>query len=137
MLRPEAILQTGRHPVCASLAQDVALDLCANTSIAAIIPRMRKHVCLWVLVFLICVTVAVGVQSRSPAIRIPFETYTLPNGLTVVLAPDPATPTIAVTAWYHVGSKDEVPGRTGFAHLFEHVMFTGAGHTPYGVHDRL
>jgi zinc protease len=98
---------------------------------------MRKHVYLWVFLVLLCVSVSGGVQSKPPAIKIPFETYTLPNGLTVVLAPDAATPTVAVTAWYHVGSKDEMPGRTGFAHLFEHVMFTGAGHTPYGVHDRL
>ena len=97
---------------------------------------MRKHACLWVLLLLGCVAAATGFQSRPPAIKIPFETYTLPNGLTVVLAPDAATPTVAVTAWYHVGSKNEMPGRTGFAHLFEHVMFTGAGHTPYGVHDR-
>ncbi len=39
--------------------------------------------------------------------------------------------------WYHVGSKNELPGRTGFAHLFEHVMFTGSGHVPYGIHDKL
>ena len=70
-------------------------------------------------------------------IRIPFETYALPNGLRVVLAPDATTPTVAVNLWYHVGSKDEAPGRTGFAHLFEHVMFTGSGHIQYGMHDRL
>jgi zinc protease len=46
-------------------------------------------------------------------------------------------PTVAVDVWYHVGSKNEVPGRTGFAHLFEHVMFTGSGHVPYGLHDKL
>jgi zinc protease len=66
-------------------------------------------------------------QSRTSSIRIPYETYSLPNGLTVILAPDHATPTVAVSIWYHVGSKNEQPGRTGFAHLFEHVMFTGAG----------
>jgi len=76
-------------------------------------------------------------QTRPSSIRIPFETYSLPNGLTVILSPDHATPTVAVSLWYHVGSKNEEPGRTGFAHLFEHVMFTGAGHTPYGTHDRL
>jgi zinc protease len=70
-------------------------------------------------------------------INIPFETYTLPNGLTVVLSVDRTTPTVAVNIWYHVGSKNETPGRTGFAHLFEHVMFTGSGHVPYGVQDRL
>jgi zinc protease len=55
----------------------------------------------------------------------------------VILSVDHATPTVAVDVWYHVGSKNEVPGRTGFAHLFEHVMFTGSGHVPYGLHDKL
>jgi zinc protease len=76
-------------------------------------------------------------QSQSSTIKLPFETYTLPNGLTVVLSQDQSTPTVAVQMWYHVGSKNEVPGRTGFAHLFEHVMFTGSGHVPYGLHDKL
>jgi zinc protease len=75
--------------------------------------------------------------SGASAIKIPFESYTLPNGLTVILAPDHSTPTVAVDIWYHVGSKNEVVGRTGFAHLFEHVMFTGSGHVPYGIHDKL
>jgi len=74
--------------------------------------------------------------SRSQ-ISIPFEHYQLANGLNVILAPDHAVPTVAVDVWYHVGSKNEVPGRTGFAHLFEHVMFTGSGHVPYGLHDKL
>ena len=81
--------------------------------------------------------VAQAQPSRPSALRIPFESYTLPNGLRVVLAPDNAAPTVAVTVWYHVGSKNEAAGKTGFAHLFEHVMFTGSGHVPYGVHDRL
>jgi zinc protease len=71
------------------------------------------------------------------AISIPFERYTLPNGLTVILSPNQGTPTVAVDVWYHVGSKNETKGRTGFAHMFEHVMFTGSGHVPYGLHDRL
>jgi zinc protease len=75
--------------------------------------------------------------APSDAIRIPFEQYQLPNGLTVLLSVDHTTPTVAVNVWYHVGSKNEVPGRTGFAHLFEHVMFTGSGHVPYGLHDKL
>ena len=75
--------------------------------------------------------------SVPSAINIPFESYTLPNGLTVILSPDHTTPTVVVNVWYHVGSKNEVPGRTGFAHLFEHVMFTGSGHVPYGLHDKL
>ena len=80
-------------------------------------------------------------QKKNPAssdsIKIPFETYKLPNGLTVILSEDHTTPTVAVDVWYHVGSKNETPGRTGFAHLFEHVMFTGSGHVPYGLHDKL
>jgi len=80
-------------------------------------------------------------QKKNPAssdsIKIPYETYKLPNGLTVILSEDHTTPTVAVDVWYHVGSKNEVPGRTGFAHLFEHVMFTGSGHVPYGLHDKL
>jgi zinc protease len=82
----------------------------------------------------LALSAAVAAQST---INIPFEAYTLPNGLNVVLSIDRTTPTVAVNIWYHVGSKNEMPGRTGFAHLFEHVMFTGSGHVPYGVHDRL
>ncbi len=62
---------------------------------------------------------------------ISFEKYTLSNGLEVILHEDHSLPTVAVNVWYHVGSKDEEPGRTGFAHLFEHVMFEGSKH-----HDR-
>ena len=72
----------------------------------------------------------------SPSIRIPFEKYTLPNGLTVILSEDHTTPTVAVEVIYHVGSKNELLGHTGFAHMFEHVMFTGSGHVPYGTHDK-
>jgi zinc protease len=75
--------------------------------------------------------------AGSDAIRIPFESYALPNGLTVILSVDHTTPTVAVSMFYHVGSKNEVVGRTGFAHLFEHIMFTGSGHVPYGLHDKL
>ncbi len=75
-------------------------------------------------------------SAGAAAIHIPFEKYVLPNGLTVVLSEDHATPTVAVEVIYHVGSKNEQPGRTGFAHLFEHVMFTGSGHVPYGYHDK-
>ena len=85
----------------------------------------------------LALTVAVTAAQSAPAVSIPFEDYTLPNGLRVVLAPDKATPTVAVNVWYHVGSKNEVRGRTGFAHFFEHVMFTGSGNVPYGTHDKL
>jgi len=74
--------------------------------------------------------------ASKSAISIPFEKYTLPNGLTVVLSEEHSTPTVAVQVMYHVGSKNEVMGHTGFAHMFEHVMFTGSGHVPYGLHDK-
>jgi zinc protease len=77
------------------------------------------------------------VPKAKNRINIPYEKVTLPNGLTVILAQDKSSPTVAVNVSYHVGSKNEAPGRTGFAHLFEHVMFTGSGHVPYGLHDRL
>jgi hypothetical protein len=63
----------------------------------------------------------VDAAVRPP--RLQYELMTLPNGLTIVLSPDHSTPIVHVELWYHVGSKDEKPGRTGFAHLFEHMMF--------------
>jgi zinc protease len=86
---------------------------------------------------LLATLMTVALTAQKASINIPFESYTLPNGLTVVLSQDRTTPTVAVNIWYHVGSKNEIPGRTGFAHLFEHVMFTGSGHVPYGLQDRL
>ena len=69
-----------------------------------------------------------------PALR--FEKYTLPNGLEVILHEDHSVPLVAVDTWYHVGSGDEKPGRTGFAHLFEHIMFMGSEHVPVGQFDQ-
>ena len=60
--------------------------------------------------------------------RIPFEKLVLPNGLQVIFHQDRSLPIVSVNVWYHVGSKDEVPGRTGLAHLFEHLMFEGSKH---------
>lgn len=59
---------------------------------------------------------------------IPYEKFTLDNGLTVVVHTDRKAPIVAVNLWYHVGSKNEQPGKTGFAHLFEHLMFQGSEH---------
>ncbi len=61
-------------------------------------------------------------------VSIAYEKVTLSNGLDVILHEDHSIPLASVNVWYHVGSKNEVPGRTGFAHLFEHVMFEGSGH---------
>lgn len=64
-------------------------------------------------------------QSQFPEVKVDYETFTLDNGLTVVVHEDRKAPIVAVNVWYAVGSKDEKPGKTGFAHLFEHLMFNG------------
>ncbi len=66
--------------------------------------------------------------DKMTAFNIPFEQHLLANGLTLILHEDHRLPQAAVNIWYHVGSKDEEPGRTGFAHLFEHLMFQGSEH---------
>jgi zinc protease len=70
-------------------------------------------------------------------VNIPHTTFTLANGLKVIVAEDHSTPVAAVNIWYHVGSGYEHPGRTGFAHLFEHVMFMGSRDVPQGRFDQL
>src|SRR3954468_22342336 len=86
--------------------------------------------------YLTAVRMPPGLGGQAiPKIR--FEKYTLPNGLEVILHEDHSTPVVAVNTWYHVGSGDEKPGRTGFAHLFEHVMFMGSEHVPPGRFDQL
>ena len=70
--------------------------------------------------------VAAAKAPASLAVDIPYEQFTLPNGLRVIVHTDRKAPIVAVNIWYHVGSKDETPGRTGFAHLFEHLMFQGS-----------
>src|SRR3989442_974291 len=59
-------------------------------------------------------------------IDIPYKRFVLKNGLTLIVHEDHKAPIVAVNLWYHVGSKNEAPGKTGFAHLFEHLMFTGS-----------
>ena len=81
-------------------------------------------------IFLILATVTISsIQAYGqPELEVPdieFETFTLDNGLTVVVHEDRKVPMVAVNIWYHVGSKNEKPGKTGFAHLFEHLMFNG------------
>lgn len=86
---------------------------------------------------------AVATNSTSPAPapasstvpKIQFEKYTLANGLEVILHEDHSTPIVTVNTWYKVGSGDEKPGRTGFAHLFEHIMFMGSKNVPVGMFD--
>src|SRR6266545_3886742 len=91
----------------------------------------------------LCLTLAVAALygasvALSAAVRPPkleYQIATLPNGLTVVMSEDHSTPIVHAQLWYHVGSRNEKAGRTGFAHLFEHLMFKGSknvepeGHT--------
>jgi zinc protease len=90
-----------------------------------------------ILVFSLGLLLAVGssLTAQESDISVPYEQFTLPNGLNVILHEDHATPMVAVNIWYHVGSAREALGRTGFAHLFEHIMFEGSGHVGEGMFD--
>ena len=83
---------------------------------------------------------ALVLQGTPPAasrLDVPFTQFTLPNGLHVILHEDHTVPLVTVNVWYHAGSAREKPGRTGFAHLFEHLMFMGSKNAKYGDFDRL
>ena len=79
---------------------------------------------------------ALGGDASIMAPTIKFEKYTLPNGLVVILSEDHRLPLVSTNIWYHVGPANELPGRTGFAHLFEHMMFEGSKHVPGNSHIR-
>ncbi len=87
--------------------------------------------------------IAVAVLAHWPTgplaaqLRLPYTLDTLPNGLTLIVHEDHSVPNVVVNVWYHVGSGDERVGRTGFAHLFEHLMFMGSEHAEYPQFDRL
>jgi zinc protease len=78
-----------------------------------------------------------GARVAAALPHVDFEKTTLPNGLEVILVEDRRLPVVAVNIWYHVGPANEAPGRTGFAHLFEHMMFAATKHIPRGLADRL
>ena len=75
-----------------------------------------------------------GAQTAAP-LEVPVRQFTLDNGLNVILHRDASVPIVAVNVWYHVGSANEKMGRTGFAHLFEHLMFEGSKNVPEGEFD--
>jgi|CZKY01.1.fsa_nt_gi zinc protease len=79
--------------------------------------------------FLVLALAASG-SAQTKEIDIPYERFVLDNGLTVIVHEDHKAPIVAINIWYHVGSKNEKPGKTGFAHLFEHLMFGGSEHAP-------
>jgi len=82
------------------------------------------------------VALATAAAAQS-TLRVPVTVDTLANGLTLIVHEDHRVPVVTTNVWYHVGSGDEKPGRTGFAHLFEHLMFMGSLNAPYPQFDRL
>src|SRR6266536_1792073 len=82
------------------------------------------------LVVLALMVLATGVFAQGTDVDIPYQKFVLDNGLTVLVHEVHKAPIVAVNLWYHVGSKNERPGKTGFAHLFEHLMFGGSEHAP-------
>jgi zinc protease len=90
--------------------------------------------------FVAALAASLGAQDKPEQVRPPklnFTTHTLANGLQVILLEDHAAPVINLQVWYHVGAKDERPGHTGFAHLFEHLMFKGSAHVGPDEHSRI
>jgi zinc protease len=84
------------------------------------------------------VLLAVPLDAQAPpTLEVPYQQFQLPNGLNVILHQDRSVPVVAVNVWYRVGSANEKPGRTGFAHLFEHLMFEGSKHVQEGEFDTL
>ena len=73
---------------------------------------------------------------HAERLSVPYEMFRLPNGLTVIVHEDHSAPIASVNTWYHVGPGREEPGRTGLAHLFEHIMFEGSKNVPEGMFDR-
>jgi zinc protease len=86
-------------------------------------------------VLILCLPVALAAQAVT-APQIKYEKYALKNGLEVILSENHRLPLVAVDLWYHVGPANERAGRTGFAHLFEHMMFEGSQHVGPKMHDR-
>ena len=94
---------------------------------------MRRRI---LLTLLALVTVPLSAQTPAP-LQVPYQQFRLANGLNVILHRDTSIPVVAVNTWYYAGSANEKPGRTGFAHLFEHLMFEGSKHVPEGQFDIL
>ncbi|HEY2857332.1 MAG TPA: pitrilysin family protein [Terracidiphilus sp.] len=96
--------------------------------------RFLKPVCAFGALLFSGLMVTAGAQSAHKLPEIKYQKFTLPNGLTVITHEDHRLPLVSVDLWYHVGPLNERPGRTGFAHLFEHMMFEGSEHVGEKAH---
>ena len=88
------------------------------------------------LILLLSAAQAAAPPASAPRLTVPYEAFRLANGLTVIVHEDHSAALVSVNTWYHVGSARERPGRTGFAHLFEHIMFEGSKNVPEGAFDQ-
>src|SRR5438034_8019234 len=95
----------------------------------------RRLSLLSMLAAVVLAAVAATAQTKLP--QMVFRDRTLKNGLRVLSVVDRSSPTVAIDVWYHVGSKDDPEGRSGFAHLFEHLMFKSTAHMKSEMMDRL
>jgi len=99
--------------------------------------QLSTRAALFVLAALVAAVSLTPVQAAVRPPKLPYQISTLPNGLRVILSEDHSTPIVHVSLWYHVGSKNERPGRTGFAHLFEHMMFKGSKNVEPEAHTSI
>ena len=110
---------------------------------------MNKHFFVPFFIFSFCLIVAANAQSPKKSnapgavtfdksrYTIPYKLFVLKNGLTLIIHEDHSAPVVSVNTWYHVGSKNEKPGKTGFAHLFEHFFFNGSNNYPHGFREAM
>jgi zinc protease len=99
--------------------------------------QIRRQVCALLATAVVATSAASAPSAPDP---IPYQRFVLDNGLTLIVHEDHKAPIVAVNVWYHIGSKNESPGKTGFAHLFEHLMFQGSEHSNdeyFKVFDRV
>ena len=96
---------------------------------------MRRPAALFIALFPAVLAAQSG--TAPPKLEVPYRQFQLANGLNVIMHRDTSVPIVAVNVWYHVGSANERPGRTGFAHLFEHLMFEGSKNVKEGEFDNL
>ena len=120
----------GETPDAVSATSCRPRRLCASRRMGAAVPRPRPD-----RVGFLLAPVALTGQGGAGAVN--YESFTLPNGLHVIYSEDHTTPIVTVDLWYDVGSRNERPGRSGFAHLFEHLMFEGSAHATKGLHSHL